>query len=301
MNDIIFSIIIPTYNRAHMLPKTIESVINQTFSDWELIIVDDGSTDNTKVLIEEFIEKDARIKYIYQENAERSAARNNGIENASGEYICFLDSDDWYLENHLSRIYEEINKLEVDTLESFIFVNAIQDTKHNQNPIISPVYSNNSDYFLSVPIIPARVCIHKNILAKHQFDPQIVIVEDSVLWTHIHLEYNVIHIPDKTIVYRWHEDNSVNIKNNCFLPRLKGLQRLFESKKIKKEISLSVRRRQLSSCYYGIAKYYAFKKKFFPMFFNVIYSIILHPNSPQSKAKLFMLYAFFRKHHISYL
>ena len=91
-----FSIIIPAFNRAHLISKAIDSVIAQTFEDWELIIVDDGSTDNTKDLICNYQEKDSRINYIFQKNAERSAARNNGIANAKGEYICFLDSDDYW-------------------------------------------------------------------------------------------------------------------------------------------------------------------------------------------------------------
>jgi glycosyltransferase involved in cell wall biosynthesis len=70
----LFSIIIPTYNRADLIPETIRSVQNQTFKDWECIIVDDGSTDNTKSIIEDLIKQDSRIKYVYQENAERSAA-----------------------------------------------------------------------------------------------------------------------------------------------------------------------------------------------------------------------------------
>ncbi|HPY82753.1 MAG TPA: glycosyltransferase family A protein, partial [Bacteroidales bacterium] len=76
----LFSIIIPTYNRAHILPRTIASVLAQTYSNWECIIVDDGSTDSTKDLIASY--SDTRIKYVYQHNAERSAARNNGIRNA---------------------------------------------------------------------------------------------------------------------------------------------------------------------------------------------------------------------------
>ena len=294
-----FSIIIPTFNRAQMLPKTIESLINQTFSDWELIIVDDGSTDNTKEIVASYIGKDSRIKYIYQENAERSVARNNGIENAKGEYICFLDSDDWYLENHLENLYNSIDKQENKTC--LLFVNAIQDTNGKQTPIISPTYDQSPDYFLAKSIIPARVCIHRSILKNYTFDPKTVIVEDSVLWTQIHLHYHVVHLAEQTIVYRWHEDNSVNIKNNCFLPRLKGLQRLFASNEIRKKIESNSRKRHLSNCYYGIAKYHAFKRNFFRMLVNVMYSIILDPNSPQTKAKIYMPYAFFRKSDISYL
>ena len=98
---VFFSIIIPTYNRSGFLSKAIESIIVQRCEDWELIIVDDGSTDDTKKTVQEFLEKDSRIRYIFQENQERSAARNNGIKHANGDWICFLDSDDVYLTNHL--------------------------------------------------------------------------------------------------------------------------------------------------------------------------------------------------------
>lgn len=101
------SIIIPTYNRAVLLPRAIQSVINQTFKDWELIIVDDGSTDTTKEVIEEFIKKDQRIKYLWEPNSGwASKPRNLGIQNAQGEYITFLDSDDEYLPNNLIRHLE---------------------------------------------------------------------------------------------------------------------------------------------------------------------------------------------------
>ena len=95
------SIILPTFNRAQMITNAINSVINQTHKAWELIVVDDGSTDNTREIVKEFIKTDKRIKYIFQENKERSVARNNGIKKAKGDWICFLDSDDIYHMNHL--------------------------------------------------------------------------------------------------------------------------------------------------------------------------------------------------------
>ena len=106
-----FSVVIPTYNRAHLISDTIQSVIQQYFTDWELLLVDDGSEDNTKEVIEAISKTDKRIRYIYQENAERSAARNNGIKHAKGQYICFLDSDDQYLPNHFETFKHEIDKL----------------------------------------------------------------------------------------------------------------------------------------------------------------------------------------------
>ena len=104
-----YSVIIPTYNRAKLISEAIKSVLEQTFKDWELIIVDDGSTDNTKETVQKFY--DERIKYHYQENQERSAARNTGIDLATGDYLCFLDSDDYYLENHLQSFKKVIDKL----------------------------------------------------------------------------------------------------------------------------------------------------------------------------------------------
>ena len=102
------SIILPTYNRSRFLSETINSVLNQTYKDFELIIIDDGSTDDTADLIRKYTEQDNRVKYFFQENMERSQARNNGIEKSNGKYICFLDSDDAFLPNHLKFFYETI-------------------------------------------------------------------------------------------------------------------------------------------------------------------------------------------------
>ncbi|MGE5357347.1 MAG: glycosyltransferase family 2 protein [Deltaproteobacteria bacterium] len=103
--SILFSIIIPTFNRANMISRAIESVIAQTYTNWELIIVNDGSIDNSEEVVKKYQLKDNRIKYYFQENKGRSAARNLGIDNSSGEYICFLDDDDYYFEDFLYKFY----------------------------------------------------------------------------------------------------------------------------------------------------------------------------------------------------
>ena len=89
----------PTRNRAALIPIGIESIIQQSYEDWELIIIDDGSTDTTKTVVFSF--SDHRIRYIYQQHKERSSARNKGIELAQGRYICFIDDDDYWLPEHL--------------------------------------------------------------------------------------------------------------------------------------------------------------------------------------------------------
>jgi len=98
----IVRVIIPTYNRAHLICDAIRSVLNQTFQRFEIIVVDDGSNDDTSAVVSKFAENDTRIKYLYQENQGAGSARNNGIhQDNSPKYIAFLDSDDTWYPHHL--------------------------------------------------------------------------------------------------------------------------------------------------------------------------------------------------------
>jgi glycosyltransferase involved in cell wall biosynthesis len=104
-----FSIIIPTFNRAYLMSRAIESVLAQDFSDWEMIIVDDGSSDNTGDVVRIYTDVDERIQYHYKSNEGAAATRNFGCSLASGKYFTFLDSDDEYLQGHLSLRAEMIS------------------------------------------------------------------------------------------------------------------------------------------------------------------------------------------------
>lgn len=102
-----FSIIIPVYNRAATVMPTLKSCLDQTFQDFEVIVVDDGSTDNLRSVIEGL--GDPRFRYIWRENGGANAARNTGIDAARGKYVAFLDSDDLFLPNKLERFAEMMN------------------------------------------------------------------------------------------------------------------------------------------------------------------------------------------------
>lgn len=104
-----FSIIIPVYNRADLLGNAIDSVLEQSFEDWELIVVDDGSEDDIEAVIARY-DGDPKIRFIRRRNAGVSAARNTGLMQASGKYIAFLDSDDRWLPNHLSVLADMAEK-----------------------------------------------------------------------------------------------------------------------------------------------------------------------------------------------
>jgi glycosyltransferase involved in cell wall biosynthesis len=119
MNPLV-SVVIPTYNRAQYIAETIESVLAQTYPNLEIIVIDDGSTDNTEEVVSKFIPK---IQYIKQKNSERGASRNHGLRLAKGEYISFLDSDDLWLPD---KINEELNFFLKNLSVGVVYSDAIQ-------------------------------------------------------------------------------------------------------------------------------------------------------------------------------
>ena len=95
MNNIKVSVIVPLYNAEKFAKRCIESVLKQTFQNYELILVDDGSKDRTGEICDQYAEKESRIKVIHKKNGGVSSARNTGLEIAEGEWVTFLDADDW--------------------------------------------------------------------------------------------------------------------------------------------------------------------------------------------------------------
>lgn len=115
--DIKFSVVVPVYNVANYLKYCIESIINQTYKNLEIILVDDGSTDKSSEICDFFKEKDNRIKVINKKNGGASSARNVGIENSTGDYLIFIDGDDYWDDNTaLDQVYKNLIKSKVDVL-----------------------------------------------------------------------------------------------------------------------------------------------------------------------------------------
>ena len=135
------SVIIPTYNREKYIGEAVNSVLSQTYTNWELIVVDDGSTDNTRKMVENFGEK---VSYIYQENAGVQTARNKGFSVSKGEYILFLDSDDVLLPHNLECLTEVLEKnIDVDVSYGWYFW-----TNQENKPVINN-YSPVAQYSYS--------------------------------------------------------------------------------------------------------------------------------------------------------
>src|SRR6188768_3957272 len=105
-----FSVIIPIYNRSHFLGETIDTVLAQTYPHFEIIIVDDGSTENIKKILDDKYSNEPRVKYFHKENEERGAARNFGLKQAKGDYAIFFDSDDFMKAHYLETLGKIISQ-----------------------------------------------------------------------------------------------------------------------------------------------------------------------------------------------
>jgi len=252
------SIIIPTYNYAQYICEAIESVLNQTYKDFEIIVVDDGSTDNTKEVIKPYLNK---IKYIYQQNSGPSSARNRGIKEAKGEYIAFLDADDIWLPQKLEL---QIKFMEKEKEVGLIFSDMIL---FNEKGIIKNSFLKQKLFFNKLPIKPlssTEKVIYDNVfnallqenfiptntvIAKKEcfnkvgfFDETLFSVEDRDMWLRIGLFYDIGFINFPLVLTRFHETNISANQELALKSRLKVMKKFLnysnlpiKSKKIIKQ------------------------------------------------------------------
>jgi len=180
-----------------------ESVLLQSVANWELWIIDDGSTDGTKALVDGY--SDPRIHYLYQVNQGRSAARNLGIQNARGDYVCFLDSDDWFDANHLQVLNDTIDPdLPQVYRTNFRMV-------QNGRIVGQGAYCTSKDkqeqlhFFLQHMAGIHTLCFPKEALKHHSFPMDFPDWEDTHLLLRVLLEYPFQQINHITCTYRIHD------------------------------------------------------------------------------------------------
>ena len=290
-----FSIIIPSYNRAKFLLDAIAGVLSQDFTNFELLVIDDGSVDDTKEVVLGMQLTDNRLHYYYQQNSERAIARNRGVELAKGKFLIFLDSDDRFATpNYLTTLYSYIQK-EHEAIGLY-FCGAYIDygDRKEMTKSIPTSSLSNFDFFILESVIPARVCLSKEIMNHYQFDPDCIVVEDTVLWTAIMQDYPITYIPYYGVTYQIHEGNSVNIsKQNAYLLRLKGLKKLFRYYEVGKKIPDVTKKSQINRCYLGIASYYFHRGLTMSYILWILISIVRYPNL-DTKHKLKLLLPFKR-------
>jgi glycosyltransferase involved in cell wall biosynthesis len=215
--EVLVSIIMPAYNAANYIQEAIDSVINQTFVDWELIIVDDGSTDHTKEVIAKNVLVDERIHYYYQKNGKQGKARNLAISKSKGTYLAFLDADDFWIPQKLEMQLIEIEEKNVDLVfsDSYIFSTQQKIDSNKRMHTINRLLQGDEALrlFLIGNRIPNLTVLAKKekIIAVGGFTTLMNIqnAEDYHLWLKLLIDGCAFYGSDKTLAYyRVHENSS---------------------------------------------------------------------------------------------
>ena len=235
---ILFSIIIPTYNRAAFISKAIESVLSQSYANWELIVIDDASTDNTFELLAHYT--DPRIRVVKNEvNKERSVSRNIGIALAKGEYICFLDSDDYLLPKHLENIALCIANFKDKIALFHTGVKQYHAIKNMYKDIYRVEARNAVETVIACHIPVISVAIHHTILKQYQFDAFMYINEDVYLFAQIASKFPIVYIPEVTVVWVLHGNNTTDQQSDYLTPQLTVTDKIVEDLNVRKYLSES--------------------------------------------------------------
>ena len=218
-----FSVIMPLYNKAPYVAKAIGSVLNQAYTDYELVIMDDGSTDDSYTVASQAIEGKDSCHIYKQKNAGVSMARNNAVALSRGDYICFLDADDWWAANFLERMDQLIK----DYPEAGIYGTNYYYVKNGRQRICVTTaetgYINYCRAFaakLQMPLWTGATCIPRIIFNKFEgFRPHISIGEDFDLWIKVAMKYKVAFLDEPLSFYFQDSDATWRLVSKLHEPK----------------------------------------------------------------------------------
>ena len=249
------SVIIPTFNRAELIGDSIRSALAQTYANLEVVVVDDGSDDDTEQVIATII--DPRLRYVRQPNRGRSNARNHALSLATGYYVSFLDSDDLYLPEKIER---QVEYLQSHPWTGMVYTSAqcIDQQgnllEHKYQATVSGLIYCEIAFFLPVTITLPTVMTYRRIFDYvGGFDEEMYRFEDTDMWRRISKICRIDAIPDVTCLLRTHDDNTLINQD----PEKIVFALNYYAKKIAIEddhINLDVRRRGLA----GLYRYYGY-------------------------------------------
>ena len=257
MNNELISIIVPIYNTEKYLHECLDSILNQTYTNFEVLLVNDGSTDSSGIICQEYVERDSRFRYFEKDNGGVASARNLGLEHSEGTYITFIDSDDWVEQNYLDVLYTALKENDTDVAIS-TYKRFAQD-----GVFYLRSYSREDDEFLNLgtrsrdsflEILPrlgeldhsfysiSSKLIKRKIIGNLLFDEQVSYAEDLNFFFHLYLGVeSVVYVRDYTYIYRTHDASTSQNVNE-----LKALQEL----EIYKSMFQQIDRMGLPTFYY---------------------------------------------------
>ncbi|MCI8485617.1 MAG: glycosyltransferase [Clostridia bacterium] len=233
------SIIVPVYNCEKYLERCLNSIIKQTYKNLEILLINDGSTDKSLEIVKEFSEIDNRIIVIDKKNEGVSIARNIGIDNAKGEYITFVDADDWLELDAIDRLYNVIITEKVDVVRGNYYLNEVRANRES----IAPIYelSNRKiikedfretrmiEHFLfvekSIANLVMLLFIRSDVLKKNKvrFNPELYMMEDVVFYLHVFLNIDSIYFMQFPVYHYFYNVNSATKSIERYIKNIKGI------------------------------------------------------------------------------
>lgn len=229
------SVIIPTFNRAYCLERAIDSVLNQSYRDFEIIVIDDGSTDETESLLQKLLERSAQLRYYKIENSGVSRARNLGVSKSSGEWIGFLDSDDCW---HSHKLQRQIDFIHSNPKVQLVHAHEKWVRNGKEVKIPKRYQKSGGDIFIrsldQCMISPSVALLSRNLFQRYNgFREDYLVCEDYDLWLKITSEYEVGFIDEPLCTkYGGHEDQLSMKYFAMDYFRVKSMQWILENREL---------------------------------------------------------------------
>jgi glycosyltransferase involved in cell wall biosynthesis len=275
-----FSIIIPVYNRLHRIDGAVQSVLTQTFTDFELIMVDDGSSDGSWEHMQTYTDPRIRV-FCNERNSERCITRNNGITQAKGQYICFLDSDDHHLPHHFEALHGFI--MEKGSPEAFFFTNAYNENEQGERTERQCPDLESHDplgYLLRYTVNPQRWAVHRAVMRQHLFDPAINICEDMDTSLRMVAAGVPVHqLKQRTTCYVAASDSFTHGASDKWERELANLQRIFARPELHGRLPRKETDRLLSMCHFHLAQKAFLMEDHPAVWRHGVHSFLLYPRS----------------------
>lgn len=214
--NVAISIIVPVYNVEKYIERCIESIIGQDFQNWELLLVNDGSTDSSGDLCNIYAAKDKRIKVYHKINGGVSSARNYALDVCSGDYITFLDSDDYLSSNTLSELYSIVKDLKADILDfpylHFAGNKKLEKLVSSDSTYVYDTMDAISNYWFEIPRFESCARLYKKeLIGSIRFDPNLKVGEDTAFFVNYLLRVKRYATTNRGLyMYRFREDSVMN-------------------------------------------------------------------------------------------
>lgn len=209
----LISIVLPIYNGEKYMKQSIDSIIDQTYKNWELIIIDDCSTDNTANIAKEYLKKDSRIKYYKNEvNIRLPKTLNRGFSIAKGEYLTWTSDDNLFKKNALEKMY---NALKLNNQAEFVYASCEIIDEYGRNVDYMYASKDGNKKIIGLNIVGACFMYTRKVYETiGDYDPKYTLVEDYDYWLRIFAKFNTTYVEEILYAYRWHNGALTSTEKN---------------------------------------------------------------------------------------